>query len=128
MSKITLRELLNLTDEEIENCRISLSTWNRETNEWYYDEWERTRKDDFAYYNAPKTTYFNEGNIVFSFIQSPRDNTKWILSSVSKITKNVKYGFCEHEQIKSYNGMIERLKIELATGHRFRYNYPLKIV
>lgn len=126
MSKITLRELLNLSAEEIENCRISLNTWNKETNEWYYDQWYKTHNDNFAYYNAPKTTYFNEGNIVFSFIQSPRDNTKWFLSSVSRITKSVKGGLCEHKSLKTYNGMIERLKIELATGYRFRYNFPLK--
>lgn len=126
MGKLTLRDLLNLTDEEIENCRMVLNSWNYDTNESRYDEWERTRKDDFAYYNPSKITYFNDGNIVFSFIQSPRDNTKWFLSSVCRITKSIKSGLCLYEPIKSYNGMIERLKIELATGRRWRANVPLK--
>lgn len=117
MSKLTLRELLNLTDEEIENCRISLNTWNKETNEWYYDEWERTKNDNFAYHNGWKKD-LNDGQVVFSFIQFPKDNTKWILSSVSKITKSIKNGLCEHKRIKTYDGMIGRLKIELATGPR----------
>ena len=126
MKKITLRELLNLTDDEIENSRISLNTWDKTTNEWYYDIWNRTKNDDFGYYNPDTKTYLREGNIVFSFIQSPRDNSKWFLSSVSKITKSVKPGLCEHEKIVKYDGMIERLKIELATGKRWGYNYPIK--
>ena len=126
--KITLRELLNLTEEEIDNSKIALCSYSYDLNKNIYDIWfESNQKDiSYAYYNSDKQKNYKVGQTVFAFVQFPENNKHWVLVSVGKILESSSESrLCKFEPLKKYDGMIGRLRINLATGKRFGFVYNL---
>lgn len=126
--ELSLRNLLNLSAEEIKNSKICLSAYNYKENKYFYDIWQESNKKfvDFSYYNSKKRKNFISGQIVFGFVQIPKNNKKWVLITVGKILKSCENDqICDYEKIEKYNGMLGRLYIELAPGHRFGFVYNL---
>lgn len=127
MEKMSLKDLLNLTDEEINNSKITLSVWDNKKQKFFYDEWKESdyKNVDFAFYQTKKS-YLKKDMIVFGFIQSPLDNKKWVLCGAVKILEDTPIGkTCKYEKISRFNGMVGRLWIELSTGKRYGYAYYL---
>lgn len=128
-SELSLRQLLNLSDEEINNSKIALCRDDKKSNKYFYDIWKESGKKNvgYVYCNSENKKNYAPGQIVFGFAQIPGNNKRWVLITVGKILESRSVNqICEYESIEKYNGMLGRLFIELATGKRFGFSYNLK--
>lgn len=127
-TELGLRQLLNLSEEEIENSKLALCGYGEKENDYFYNIWKKSNKTNvgYAYYNSEKRKNYKPNQVVFGFAQIPENNKKWVLITVGKIlTSPDGNQMCEYETIEKYNGMLGRLYIELATGKRFKYSFNL---
>lgn len=136
MKDLYLKDLLNLTDEEISNSKIAL---NMTTNGILaFQEWENSnvnkRNVDFSYWshssyknNNKKRNFTEVGQQCFGFVRIPNDNNKWLLVTVGKIKKIPdKPAVCEYEEIEKYSGFLGRLIVGLHKGNTFS-NYVFNL-
>ena len=121
MKRITLRDLLNLEDNELDNYKIGLEI--HDENGTFYEQW----KNNLLNYN---NLYFNKnlnnkawpmglktGKKVLVFIQLPNDNHKWLLISAGQCKNSIIKNNCEffeYEEIDKYKGFVERLIINVT--------------
>ena len=127
MKDIYLNDILNLSESEIENSKITLSGFDDKKNKYFYYIWEESEHKDvsFCFFQTNKS-YLKKNMTVFGFIQSPYNNKKYVFAGAVKILENTPVGQpCKYEIIQRYNGMAGRLWIELNTGKRFLYAFRL---
>ncbi|MDD4156722.1 MAG: GIY-YIG nuclease family protein [Candidatus Cloacimonetes bacterium] len=89
--KYKLNNILNLTEEEIKNCKIELNIRAGTGGEYYLERWLKLTEEEkesgitecsyWGWYGKQKN--FNIDNLVFSFIQM--NSEEWLLISVAKI-------------------------------------------
>ena len=136
MNKITLRDLFNLSDEDIENSKIGLNMKNGNSGELFYEKYKSGKlKASDLYYNADCSSKtwkngLNPGKILFAFIQLPNTH-RWLLISVGKCTnpiKNGNYEYYDYKEIEKYSGFVGRLIIDCTkTGYaKMLYMFDLK--
>ena len=110
---IRFKNLIKLPDEDVDNCRIELSTFDND--KLFIDEWfalSDQEKEEGSmkglYHNPPKRKDFQNGQLVFSFLRLDKNGNKWLLVSVGKI-KNDSQECCEispDEKWSAYNGRL----------------------
>ena len=112
---ICFENLIKLPDEEVDNCRIELSTFDFDNDKLFIDEWfalsdQVKEKGSMTglYHNPSKRKYFQNDQLVFSFLRLDKNGNKWLLVSVGKI-KNDSQECCEispDEKWSAYNGRL----------------------
>ena len=122
MTRITLRDLLNLDDNELDDYKIALEIHDSKGT-FFYDQWKNGTLDyNDLYCNTKLKTKawpmgLKKGKKVLVFIQLPDDSHKWLLVSagvcINSIEKNC-FQYFEHEEIDRYKGFIERLIISVS--------------
>ena len=127
MKDLYLKDILNLSEEDIQNARIALNM--KVNNQSAFQVWEESKPDnrevEFSYWShySPKKRNFLQGQICFGFVQLPNDNKKWLLVTVGKIIKvpktNEKPQICEYEEIDKFSGFLGRLIVEINKGNKF---------
>ncbi len=133
MKQFLLKEILNLTDEEVMNSKIGLNIhWaGRAHFEDWYESNPENRYVDFSYYSHQGgRRNFKEGQMCFGFVRMPgRDKDKWLLVTAGVVTKvppKEKPDACEHVEIKKFQSLLGRLIIRLHTGNTYsRYIFNL---
>ena len=136
MKDLYLKDLLNLTEDDVNNSKIALNMyaeksknititafqmWDKSTNEndreVYYSYW--------SHYGNQRN--FKNGQLCFGFVQLPNNNKRWLLVTVGKIidvpnTPNI----CDYEEVNKYSGFLGRLIVELDKGNTYnRYVFNL---
>ncbi len=136
-NKIMLNDILNFTEEEIKNAKITLNMTAGHDGKSFLDYWLET--NDLK--NAQKHCYWShggekeennrnftrEGQINVGFVRM-NENDKWLLVTIGKITKiPQKPDHCEFEEYKEkYIGLYGRLIIRCKKGNTFaRYCFNL---
>ena len=118
MNKIMLNNILNLTDEDINNTKISLNIgWQ---NVDHFSRWYNNGDVDFAYHShyAGKRNFHN-GNLCFGFVRLPDNPDKWLLVTASKIISvPEKPGTCKTETLEEYEPYFGRLVIKYHRGNK----------
>lgn len=141
MGVLKLNDILGLTEQEINDSKVSLNMeWNGTTHfsEWYNSD-PNNRNVDFAYHshygdNSSKKkasrNFTKIGQYCFGFVRLEEDPNKWLLVTAGKITSIPDYnhiGTCGYEEIEKYKGLIGRMVIEHHRGHAYsRYVFNLK--
>lgn len=107
---IILNDLLNFTDEEINNVKIRFNQSNGivEPMELYQQNPELINTDYFLWRKEQK--YFKEGQIAICLLKLTFDT--WLLTTIKQITKdlnvidNINYEAYEIEKYKKYYGRV----------------------
>ncbi len=110
ISMITLNDLLNFTDEEINNVKIRFNQSNGivEPMELYQQNPELINTDYFLWRKEQR--YFKEGQIAICLLKLTFDT--WLLTTIKQITKdlnvidNINYEAYEIEKYKKYYGRV----------------------
>lgn len=132
---LSLGQLLNLPDEIVSRCKISLSMKATDENgNWVpaIDRYQKNGEVGFGYHShrgsSKQRNFTKIGQIVFVFVQLKDDSKKWLLISVGKITEIADHGWCPFEPLNEYNGFVGRLVIRIADKKSAmgRYVYDLK--
>ncbi len=132
---LSLGQLLNLPDEIVSKCKISLNMKVTDENgNWVpaIDRYQKNGEVGFGYHShrgsSKQRNFTKIGQIVFAFAQLKDDSKKWLLISVGKITEIADHGWCPFEPLNEYNGYVGRLVIRIAEKKSAmgRYVYDLK--
>lgn len=132
---LSLGNLLNLPEEIVSRCKISLNMKVLDENGNLVpaiDRYQKNGEVGFGYHShrgsSKQRNFTRVGQIVFSFAQLKDDSKKWLLISVGKITKIADHGWCPFEPLNEYNGYVGRLVIRIAEKKSAmgRYVYDLK--
>lgn len=130
--KIPLNNILNLTEEQIENSKIELNMNDGTTKEPSIDRWLSRPESERAAGLAKGCSYwawygknrrnFHEGNRVFSFIRLYRRN-EWLFVSAAEILQVPERGdgngYATVRILESYAPLFGRLVINLHKGNKF---------
>lgn len=138
--EIKLNEILNLSENEIDNSKIGLNMeWKGRSHflDWYESNPEN-RNVDFTYHshqgnNSSKKkasrNFTKVGQLCFGFVRLDDDPDKWLLVSAGEITSipdSDVIGTCGHKELERYQGLIGRLVIRYHKGNTFsRYIFKL---
>ena len=137
MKKITLRNLLNLNEKDIDNSKIGLNMKDGLIGETFFDMYKNGTLDKIhLYHNSDKNSKswkqgLKPGKVVFSFVQMPDNSHRWLLVSVGKCIKPVvikNHEYYEYEEVEQYSGYIDRLIIDCTKSGfaKSRYMFDLK--
>ena len=130
MKDLYLKDILPLSQEEIGDAKIALNmSYNGKS---HFDRWNESdannRDVSYSYYShyGKNRNFTRIGQLVFGFVQLPRNNKRWLLVTVGKITSLADYNTCGHEDDERFQGMIGRLIVEIDKGNTFsRYVFNL---
>lgn len=136
--KIMLNDILNFTDEEINNSKITLNmTAGRNApkflDEYYLKYYNTKESQKYCYWShygnqiQNQRNFTNEGQINIGFFQMSED--KWLLITVGKITKIPSIpAHCDFDDYKEkYTSFYGRLIVKLKKGNtQSRYTFNLK--
>ena len=139
MNNLFLKDLFNLTDEEISNSKIALNMYSDKDNDitafqtWDNSKDENNREVWFSYWSHysfsknRKERNFKNGQLCFGFIKLPSNNNRWLLVTVGKIVSVPNApDFCEYKEVEKYSGFLGRLIIDLDKGNTYqRYVFNL---
>ena len=134
--ELKLNDILNLSKEEIDNCRIEMNMTAGSGAENFLDKWLKYSDDkkkkgqctECSYWGwyGSKQRNFYPGNIVFSFIRVPHINDAWLLISAAEILE-VPKGRAKVRVLEKYEGLYGRLIIKCKKGNTFsRYVFKLE--
>jgi len=130
MQELFLKDILLLTEEETKDAKIALNmSWGGKS---HFDRWNESdpnnRDVSYSYYShyGKSRNFTRFGQLVFGFVQLPRNSKKWLLVTVGRITSLPDHGTCGHEDIKRFQGLIGRLVVEIEKGNTYsRYIFNL---
>ncbi len=120
MEKILINDLLQLTETEIDNCRLKLNVFNGNTDplEEYKRDPDKINVNWFLWHNQ-RRRYFKEGQIAICLLYLYDD--KWLLTTIKKITKELdvvdNIGF-EAEEIPEFKKYYGRLVLKYHNTER----------
>ena len=130
---ILLNQILNLSEDEIQNSKIEFNMTEGSGGDSYIDIWlEHSDKDKSAgkcfecsywgWYGNKRNFY--PGNIVFSFIRL--ETNEWLLISVAEIIDVPENSRASVKICKKYASLFGRLIIQCEKGNTFsRYVFNL---
>jgi hypothetical protein len=119
-NKIPLKFLLNLTDVEMDNSRVSLSIRPNQPKTWLSLWLDDKTCLNQLYYSPENKRNYKIGQMVFGFLQMP-EYDKWLLVNVSIITDNPDAdGFHKFKTIERYEPLFGRLIIDLHKGNTYQ--------
>lgn len=111
---LSLGQLLNLPDEIVSKCKISLNMKVTDENgNWVpaIDRYQKNGEVGFGYHShrgsSKQRNFTKIGQIVFAFAQLKDDSKKWLLISVGKITEIADHGWCPFEPLNEFKGMSD---------------------
>ena len=130
---LLLNEILNLTDEEIENSKIEFNMQAGNGGESFLDRWlkhDETQKltgtcNECSYWGwYGKQRNFYSGQVVFSFARMPED--EWLFISAAKIIDTPLNDWAKVQVLDKYTPLFGRLIIKCKKGNTFsRYVFNL---
>lgn len=130
---IQLNDILNLTDQEIENSRIELNMTEGPGGMAYIDKWLLLEEDvknsgisDCSYWGwFGNKKNFNIGQMVFSFVKMSCD--EWLFISAAEILDVPFNSRAKVKIIKRFKSLFGRLIIKYKKGNTYaRYVFKLK--
>lgn len=127
---IKLNNILNLTEEEISNCKIGLNmSWAGKDHftRWYESD-EDKKEVSFAYHSHQGgKRNFKENNLYFGFVRLPEKRDHWLLITAGTITYVPETpGTCGYKTIEKYAPFIGRLIINYHKENTFsRYIFNM---
>lgn len=134
MRDLFLKDILPLSDEDINGAKIALNmSWN---GKYHLERWEESDPDNrdvsYSYYshygekgNNRNFTYL--GQLVFGFVQLPKNNKRWLLVTVGRISSLPDHSTCDHIPEDRFQGLVGRLIVEIDKGNTYsRYIFNLK--
>lgn len=122
---IKLNDILNFSDNEINNSRIELNMRDVITGEKYIDRWLALVEEekisgftDFSYrsWYSQKQRNFSKGQFVFSFVRM-EESDKWLFISAAKIIDTPVDKRAEIEILEKYKPFFGRLVIKYYKGN-----------
>ena len=131
MKELFLKDILPISDEEIEISKIALNmSYNGKS---HFDRWNESDPNDrdvsysYASHFGKQRNFTRINQLVLGFVQLPNNNKRWLLVTAGKITALVDEGPCGHEEDSRFQGLIGRLVVEVAKGNtRERYVFNLR--
>lgn len=122
-----LNDLLHLSPEEIDNCKIELNMTDGKGGESYLNLWlehdEKNKESGtcvncsyWGWYSKNRRN-FQPGNMVFSFVQMP--NNEWLLISAAIVLDVPKNTRAKVKILKEYSALFGRLIIRYKKGNTF---------
>lgn len=131
MKDLLLKDILPLTCEETKDAKIALNmSWDGKS---HFDRWNESPADNrdvsysyYSHYGKQKRNFTRVGQLVFGFVQLPRNNKRWLLVTAGRITGLANYDTCDHEEDKRFEGLVGRLVVEITKGNTWsRYVFNL---
>ena len=131
MENIFLNDIIHFTDDEIDNCKISLNISQGKGGRLCLDSWleDGNARDGFWCYYG-KQSNFKVGKLCLAFYKIGWSGNQYLLVGAGKITKVPRLDECksaEYEPISRLQKYIGRLVVEVYKGNtQGRYNFNLK--
>ena len=129
MKNLYLKDIINLTKEELNTAKITLNMTIPNSNDKPIDLWEQDGDVSYAYWShyGKQRNFTSAGQLSFGFVQLKNNNKKWLLVTVGKITDIPNTpDFCEYEELEKYSGLCGRLIVKLDKGNTYaRYAFNL---
>ncbi len=133
MKDLYLKDILPLSEEDAADAKIALNmSWDGKS---HFDRWNESdannRDVSYSYYshygNKNNVRNFTRiGQLVFGFVQLPKNNKRWLLVTVGRITSLPDHDTCEHIEEERFQGLVGRLIVEIAKGNTYaRYIFNL---
>ena len=131
--ELMLNDILNLTEEDIENSKIELGMTSGAGGKSKIEEWlmsEATAKNDgtsgssyWGWYGNRRNFY--TGQLAFCFIKITGND--WLFISAAKILSTPRGGYAEIKILENYKPLFGRLVIKFCKGNTYsRYVFKLK--
>lgn len=118
-AELKLNDLLNLSNEELNNTKIKFNQWNGETNPIdRYKENPDIINNEWLFWRK-KSRYFKVGQTAICLLKMKEDI--WLLTTIKKITKelNVTNGVnYEGEEIEKFKPFFGRVVIKYHKKHQ----------
>ncbi len=122
MKEIFLNDILNLSEEEISDAKIAFNIkWE---SKLFFDTWNdsdsENREVSYSYYShyGKQKNFTHIGQMVFGFVQLPRNNKRWLLVTAGRIKSLPDHANCQHEEIERFKGLHGRMIVEFAKGNK----------
>lgn len=131
MEDIYLNDVINFTDEEINNCKISLNISQGKGGRLCLDAWleDGSTRDGFWCYYGPQSN-FRVGKLCLAFYKLGWSGNQYLLVGAGKITRvptREEHAPAEYEPIAKLQKYVGRLIIDVYKGNtQGRYNFNLK--
>jgi len=131
MKELLLKDILPLSEEEKNDAKIALNmSWDGKS---HFDRWNESSANDrdlsysySSHYGTKFRNFTKIGQLVFGFVQLPRNNKRWLLVTAGRITSLPESGPCDHEEVERFQGLVGRLVVEIAKGNTYsRYIFNL---
>lgn len=131
MENIYLNDILNFTDEEIDNCKISLNISQGKNGKLCLDSWlENGNNYDGFYSYSGLQANFKIGNLCLAFYKLGWSGNQYLFVGAGKITSmptKEEKGVAQYEPIESLQKYVGRLIIDVYKGNtQGRYNFRLR--
>ena len=132
MKNIMLNDLLNLTNDQLDNCKIELNMTAGKNGEILLERWLNHNSDEkisgltncsyWGWFQDKRN--FTPGQIVFSFCKMSGD--EWLLISAAKILNVPENSRADVEILERYSALFGRLIIKFKKGNTYsRYVFKL---
>lgn len=131
MVDIYLNDILNLTDAEIDNCKISLNISQGKHGRLCLDSWleDGNTYDGFYSYYGPQAN-FKVGNLCLAFYKLGWSGNQYLFVGAGKITSmptKEERGAAQYEPIERLQKYVVRLIIDVYKDNtQGRYNFKLR--
>lgn len=134
MKDLFLKDILPLSEEDARDAKIALNmSWEGKSHFERWNESDANNRDvSYSYYShyGNRRNFTRIGQLVFGFVQLPRNNKRWLLVTAGRITSLPDHDTCRHTEEEKYQGLIGRLVVEIDKNTRGwgnqRYVYRLQ--
>ena len=119
-----------LSEEDARDAKIALNmSWEGKSHFERWNESDANNRDvSYSYYShyGNRRNFTHIGQLVFGFVQVPRNNKRWLLVTAGRITSLPNHATCDHVEEERFQGLVGRLIVEIEKGNTYsRYIFNL---
>jgi hypothetical protein len=125
-SILKLKDILNLSDDELKNTKIKFNSWNGELDpiEEYKQNPDKVNTR-WLFWRGDKRN-FNVGQIAICLVQIPNMEDSWLLTSIQLVTKELNKSFGINylgSEIDKYKSLFGRVIIKFHRTGQYQTRY-----